>query len=313
MRKVVLLLCLVPAFALAQQGPGADPGGTVPTSVTLPTERLQTPTASDLYCAGFVAKKIESHSKYVTGGWDSPFATKYATNEPIFLHGKGYESGQEYSVVRELVDPNHFEVYKGQLAAVKAAGQPYQELGRVQIVDTRNKMAIARVEFSCDAMLPGDYLIPFVEKPATAFHLPMKFDRFAPPNGQLTGRIVMAKDFDTELGTGGKVYLNIGANQGLKIGDFLRAQRTYEHAAQDPVDSLSFHATTLEPTQAHRTTVNPGFMDRSNGPVVRTADMGQKAVGEMVVIGTTPTTATAMIVFALEPVYVGDRVELDQQ
>ena len=54
-------------------------------------------------------------------------------------------------------------------------------------------------------------------------------------------------------------------------------------------------------------------MDRSNGPVVRTADMGQKAVGEMVVIGTTPTTATAMIVFALEPVYVGDRVELDQQ
>src|SRR5207302_197454 len=68
MRKAVLLLCLVPAVALAQQGPGADPGGTVPTSVTLPTERLQTPTASDLYCAGFVAKKIESHSKYVDGG-----------------------------------------------------------------------------------------------------------------------------------------------------------------------------------------------------------------------------------------------------
>jgi hypothetical protein len=41
--------------------------------------------------------------------------------------------------------------------------------------------------------------------------------------------------------------------------------------------------------------------------------MGQKGVGEIVIIGTTPTTATGMIVFALEPVYVGDRVELDQQ
>lgn len=313
MRKAVLLLCLVPAVALAQAGPGADPGGTVPTSATFPTERLQTPTATDLYCAGFVGKKIESHSKYVAGGWDSPFTTQYGTNDPIFLHGKGYETGQEYTVVRELFDPNHFELYKGQRAAVAAAGQPYEELGRVQIVDTRNKMAIARVEFSCDTVLPGDYLVPFVEKPASAFHLPMRFDRFAPLNGQTSGRIIMGKDFDTELGTGGKVYLNIGANQGLKIGDFLRAERTFDHAAHDPVDSLSFHATTIEPTQSHATTVNPGFMDRSHGPVVRTADMGQKAVGEIVIIGTTPTTATGMIVFALEPVYVGDRVELDQQ
>jgi hypothetical protein len=314
MKKAVLLLVLLPAVALAQQSPASDPAGTVPTSVTFPTERLQTPTAADLYCAGFVSKKIESRSKYVAGGWDSPFTTRYATNDPVYLHGNGYEAGQEYTVVRELVDPNHFEFYKGQTAAVKAAGQAYAELGRVQIVDTRNnKMAIARIEFSCDNVLPGDYLIPFVEKPATAFHLPMRFDRFATPNGQLSGRIIMAKDFDTELGTGGKVYLNIGANQGLKVGDFLRAERTFNHVAQDPVDSLSFRASTVEPTQAHETTMNPTFMAGGKGPTVHIADMGQKGVGEIVIIGTTPTTATGMIVFALEPVYVGDRVELDQQ
>jgi hypothetical protein len=313
MKKVALFLFLLPAISLAQQSGSADPQGTVPTSVTFPVERVATPTAADLYCAGFVSKKIESRGKYVTGGVESPFTTQYANGEAIFLKGKDYEPGQEYTVVRELKDPNRYELFQGQWAAVKAAGQPYEELARVQVVDTRNKMAVARVEFSCDPVLPGDYLIPFVEKPAAAFHAPMRIDRFAPANGQVSGRIILAKDFDSELGTGGKVYLNIGANQGLKVGDFMRAERSFDAVAHDAVDSLSFYASTVEPTQAHQTSVNPGFLDRSSGPVVHLSDMPHKAVGEIVIIGTTPTTATGMIVFALEPVYVGDRVELDQQ
>jgi hypothetical protein len=35
-------------------------------------------------------------------------------------------------------------------------------------------------------------------------------------------------------------------------------------------------------------------------------------VGEIVVIGVTPTTATGMIVFALEDVHAGDGVEMDE-
>jgi hypothetical protein len=313
MKKAALLLILLPAIALGQESGAAIPSGTVPTSVTFPTERVQTPTAADLYCAGFVSKKIEAKGKFVTGGLESPFTTKFANGEVVFLNGKGYEAGQEYTVVRELTDPNRYELFQGQWSALKAAGQPYEELARVQIVDTRNKMAVARIEFSCDTVIPGDYVVPFVEKPASAFHAPMKFDRFAPANGQVNGRIILAKDFDSELGTGGKVYLNIGANQGLKVGDFLRAERSFDAVSHDPVDSLSFYASTVEPTQAHPTTMNPTFMERSAGPVVHTADMPRKAVGEIVIIGTTPTTATGMIVFALEPVYVGDRVELDQQ
>ena len=40
---------------------------------------------------------------------------------------------------------------------LKAMGQPYAELGRVRIVDTRGKMAVAHVEFSCETIVPGDY------------------------------------------------------------------------------------------------------------------------------------------------------------
>src|SRR5450432_349912 len=222
---------------------------------------------------------------------ESPFTTRFATNEAIFLNGK-YEAGQEYSIVRETVDPNRYEMFKGQWSALKAAGQPYEEVGRVKVVDTRSKMAIAKVEFSCDTIVPGDYAVPFVEKPAAAFHSPMRFDLFAPSNGQLTGRIILGKDFDTELGTGGKVYLNVGANQGLKLGDFVRATRTYEVSAKDPVDSLSFAAQVQEPTQARQTVIDPSFMDKSRGPVVHVSEMPKRAVGEILIIGVTPATAT---------------------
>ena len=110
-------------------------------------------------------------------------------------------------------------------------------------------MAVAKVEFACDTIVPGDYAIPFEEKPAALFHAPMRFDLFAPSNGQLSGRIILGKDFDSEMGSGGKVYLNVGANQGLKLGDFVRATRTYEVTAKDPVESLSFAAAVQEPTQ----------------------------------------------------------------
>jgi hypothetical protein len=141
----------------------------------------------------------------------------------------------------------------------------------------------------------------------------MRLDVFAPANGQVSGRIILAKDFDSEMGTGGKVYLNIGSNHGLKVGDYLRAVRSYETTAHDSVDSLSFEAPALEPTQAKQPSTNPGLFGKTNGPEIHTSEMPRRAVGEIVIIGTTPSTATGMVVYSLEPVHLGDRVELDQQ
>jgi len=42
-------------------------------------------------------------------------------------------------------------------------------------------------------------------------------------------------------------------------------------------------------------------------------DLPRRAVGEVVVLNVTPTASSAMIVFALEDVYAGDTVELDEQ
>jgi hypothetical protein len=160
-------------------------------------------------------------------------------------------------------------------------------------------------------MNPGDTAIPFVEKETVAPHGPLRFDRFLPASPKTSGRIVMAKDFDSQLGTGQKVYINLGSKQGVKIGDYFRAVRTYEADLKDPVDSLSFRAQLSEDTQKKQTTFDPAMFEKANGPVIHVRDLPRRAVGEIVIIGVTDTTATGMIVFANEDVHAGDGVELD--
>jgi hypothetical protein len=322
MKKTVLLMSLLLVMAAQAQQTDSSPAnstaepspqGTFPTSVSFPTERVQTPTHADIYCAGFLSKQLLPNAHYVAGGLHTPSTTKFVNGDMIYLGGGGYQSGQEYTILRALQDPNKYELFAGQHALIRATGQPYAELARVKIIDTRNKTAIAEVEFSCDPIVPGDIAVPFAEKPMVSFHPPVRFDRFAPANGKLSGRIVMAKDFDSEVGTGMKVYMNVGTSQGIKVGDYFRAVRSYETDLKDPVDSLSFKASTTEDTQKDAPSIEPRFMSRGKGQVLRVADLPRRSVGEIVVISATDTTATGMIVFALEDVHVGDGVELDEQ
>jgi len=317
MKKTRLLLVLCMAVAARAQQPATQtelnaPAGTQPTTVSFPFERIQTPTPIDLACAGFVSKQLVPNSNFVAGDLYTPSDTKNSNGEVIYLAGKGYEVGQKYTVVRELRDPNRYEIFAGQHTLLKTMGQPYSELARVRIIDTRSKMAIAEVETSCDPVNPGDYVIPYVEKPAITFHPPLRFDRFVPSNGKLTGRIAMAKDFDSEIGPGDKVYMNVGSNQGVKPGDYFRAVRSYEADLHDPTDSLSFKASTNEDTQAHQASIDPNFLTKTGGPVIHVRDLPRRSVGEVVVLSTTPTTSTGMVVFAMESVHLGDGVELDQ-
>lgn len=253
MKKTGLLILLLAASAWAQDASvtsasssneAAAPQGTAPTSTTFPTERIQMPTYADLYCAGFINKQILPNANYVAGGLSTPNTTKFVTGDIVYLAGTGYSVGAQFTILRELQDQNRYEVFPGQRRTLAATGQPYGEIGRVRVVDTRSKMAIAQVEFSCDTINPGDIAVPFAEKTAVSFHPPARFDQFAPSSGKLTGRIVLARDFDSVIGPGMKVYMNVGANQGVKVGDYFRAVRSYEADLHDPVDSLSFMAST---------------------------------------------------------------------
>lgn len=317
MKKIGLLVLLLATASWAQSGTDGDaadaPQGTAPTTASFPMERVQTPSYADLYCAGFISKQILPDANYVMGGLETPSTTKFGRGDIIYLHGSGYSAGAEYEILRALRDVNEYEMYPGEKKLMKETGQPYEEVARVRVVDTRSKAAIARIEYACDGVDPGDTAIPFAEKQLVNFHPPMHFDRFLPPSNRLTGRVVMGKDFDSELGTGQKVYINVGSNQSVKIGDFFRVVRSYEADLRDPVDSLSFDASMAEDTQKKTPTFDPGLFEKGNGPVIHVRDLPRRAVGEIVIIGVTNTTATGMIVFSMEDVHAGDGVELDPQ
>jgi len=316
MKKTGLLLLLAATFAVAQQSTTAttpDTDGIVHTSANVPYVRFQTPTQADIYCAGFITKDRIPNANYVNGGLETPASTKFEIGELVYLAGSGYQPGQLYSIIRELRDVNEYELYPGMRKVLNSTGRPYGEIGRVRILDIRSRSTIAQVEFSCDPINPGDVAVPFVERTPISFHVPGHFDRFAPPSGKLSGRVVLGKDFDGTLGTGMKLYMNMGSNQGVKVGDYFRVVRPYSATLHDPVDSLMFKAAMSEDTQARPPSFDANFMTRSKGPNIHVADLPRRAVGEVVVLNVTPTSSSAMVVFALEDVYAGDWVEMDEQ
>ena len=315
MKKTGLLVLLLATAAWAQNGvenaPLEVPQGTAPTTNSFPGQRIQMPTYSDLYCAGFISKHILPDANFVAGGLQTPSTTKFVRGDMVYLQGTGYVLGAEYEIVRQLRDINEYEMFPGQAKVLKQTGQAYEEVGHVKVIDMRSRDAVAQIDYSCDGINPGDTAIPFAEKQLVNFHSPIRFDRFLPASNKTSGRIVMAKDFDSELGTGHKVYINIGSNQGVKIGDYYRAVRSYEADLHDPVDSLSFKAAISEDTQKKMPSIDPNFLTKTNGPTIHVRDLPRRAVGEIVIIGVTDTTATGMIVFALEDVHAGDGVEAD--
>jgi hypothetical protein len=319
MKKIVLLFLATVSTISAQSGANGNgtnaitPEGTIPTTANFPIQRVLKPTYADIYCAGFISRQTLPDANFVAGGLETPETTKFANGDIVYLKGSGYTAGARYEIIRALRDINEYETFVGQRKLLKATGQPYEAVGRVRVIDTRNKTAVAQVEFSCDPINPGDTAIPFVEKTMVDFHPPVRFDRFLPAASKVSGRIVMGKDFDTELGTGRKVYFNVGENQGVKVGDYFRAVRHYEADLKDPVDSLSFKAALSEDTQKKTPSFDPGMFEKGNGPVIHVRDLPRRAVAEVVVVGTTATTSTGMIVFAMEDVHAGDDVELDDQ
>src|SRR5712691_12794041 len=121
MKKTGLLLLMLSVAAWAQQSnpaPASAPAdqsssqGTVNTSVSSPTERVQTPTYADLYCAGFISKQRLPDADFVAGGLQTPNTTKFATGEIVYLAGGGYQSGAQYSIVREMSDPNRYDNFR---------------------------------------------------------------------------------------------------------------------------------------------------------------------------------------------------------
>lgn len=302
MKRVLLLLVLLaPALYAQTASQAALP---TPTAVNANvTERNVTVTTSDLYCAGFVTRTAVGKDHFVAGGLNTPHQSRFSTGDYIYLRGGTYQPGTRVSLVREVQDPNRFTAYAGVDQLLKQAGQQYADLGYAVVVENRGVgIAVAKVEFTCDTLVQGDQVVPFVAKQPIAYRRLSTMDQFPAAPASVAGRIIAAKDFNGYVGSGHKVYINLGTDRGLKPGDYLRVVRGYNPKEFDGADASVFNATIAEDTQKNPPSVTGAQLK----------DLPRHVVGEVIVLSTQAGTATAMVTFALEELHVGDFVEVEQ-
>jgi len=300
MYKIAIALLLASAAAMAQTTPQQASPTPQPFSSNL-VEKRQGPTYSDINCAGFVTPDIIPTQDFVLAGERAPDTTRFGTGDVIYLTGPGFAVGQRYRLVRRVKDPNHNELFPGQQKVLRKMGGMYADLGIVKVNYIDHGIAVAKIEFSCQSIVPGDVAIPFVGRPKPAFsQAASQFQKFGVPKSSVTGQIAMAKEFDSFVVTGTKVYLNIGSNQGLKPGEYLRVTRGYDPAHEAPIDKLSSLASMWEDTRDQMPT--PTSKDLKYLP--------HRGIGEVMVLSVTPTTATGMVILTLEDMHLGDQVEV---
>lgn len=313
MSKVTTLLAfLVVATALTcQTGPApADspaPSATNGAEPNIHEVHLVPVTHSDMNCSGYITTQHIPRDHYVMAGWYSPNFVRYSAGDYVYLHGSLPE-GSEYSIVRELQDPDRGEFFVGQHHAIASAGAPYAEVGRVTVVAKNGKSSAAQITFSCEDLLPGDFAIPVQEHPPVVARREAPFNRFPETGKGLRGRIIMQKGFEAYGGAGSKVYLNIGSDKGVKPGDYFMAVRGFGKNLGDAADRAAYEATIYDDTQKH-VVVADASPFHGSGTRVHLADLPERALGEIIVLSVTPKSSTAMVTFSLEDIQVGDYVE----
>lgn len=263
--------------------------------------RVDQVTYTDVNCSGYLTSEKYSRANHVEGGLYTPNAVRYADREYIYLAGGGYAVGNEYMIVREVQDANKFEIFPGQTKMVEKIGHLYGDIAHVKVTYIEGEIAVAEVNFSCDTAVPGDLVIPFKERPIIKLNNRSdSFQRFQKFSGGVSGRIVMGKGFDDFLGTGQKVYMDIGSSKGIKPGDYLRITRNYDPDQMAPIDQIGMSASELEDSQK-----DPAKIKISN-----MKNLPYHGIGELVILNVTDTTATGMITTAVEDVQPGDVVEV---
>ena len=193
-----------------------------------PAPDISQATFSNVYCSGFYSdEKVPDATRLVSGEQSSDKLT-FARGDYVYINrgmDKGVRVGDRYSVVRPEKDQLDVEWFKWQDKLVKAMGTHYLDAGQLRVVVVQPKVAIAEVTLSCDYMQRGDIVLPYQERPDPAFKDAGAFDHFAPVSGKPVAMIVESKDYQQSAGQGNTVYVNLGTNKGVKVGDYFRVFR----------------------------------------------------------------------------------------
>jgi hypothetical protein len=280
-------------------------------SISAGVAAAQTPRQSlnsgDLYCSGVVTNESVPKDTYVITGEQSNYKITFSEGDYIYINkgsSQGVKVGDQFQVIRPVVDTIEIEWTKWQNSILHKMGTVWADEARATVVVAQSDVSIAQVQNSCDYVQRGDIALPFAERPAPSLKSELNFDRFAPPNGKQLAMVITGKKFQQQTGTNDIVYVNLGANQGVKVGDYFRLFRyqgtEHETAYQTPRFAFDVEGV-LGPTVGFGQA--PMKYNWKNVP--------RESLGEAVVLRTGPNSSTVLITFALREVFPGDYVEVE--
>ncbi|HMD32662.1 MAG TPA: hypothetical protein VKG84_12190 [Candidatus Acidoferrales bacterium] len=286
MRRIAIpLLCLLTFCAVGIR------------AQTEPVERGHSATEADSLCAGMITPEKIPYDTYIISGEQADPQTVYSTGQFVYINkgaGDGVKVGDEFMVMREQRDFLHVRFFDQEHKLANSLGQQWSDVGRVRVQVVHPRVSIAQVTYACTYMERGDHVRPAVAYPQPPFRPLKDLDRFAPPSGKATGRVVRGKNLQAAEGRGAVVYVNL---TGVQPGDYIRFFR---------------------PTAPHDTSIYQlgGMADHVFGfgdtpQRWRSADLPREVLGEGVVMRTSPTTATVLIYNSLREIYLGDWVEIE--
>ena len=323
----VLLFCaFAAASASAQTSDGQTAGGQTLRMPDVQTPvRARTPAAheSEVRCGGFIEQTAQPSSGQIVGGYEETERRLFAQSNFVYVDAgaqSGMREGQEFTVVRPRGRFSSKFSRKGTL------GVYTQEVGRVRVVRVDARVSVAEVTRACGDILLGDFLRPYAPREVPNARAAGVLDTFAAPTGKQTGRIVLARDGRETVSRDDVVFVDLGAEDNIKVGDYLTVFRPDGHAelinfgdeqvanSRRDYESNELGGGGAFSNQAQRVrdadgpksgkTVTTPRIKRSRPPVPR------KVVGELVVLRVEGRTATAVVTRTAQEIHTGDSVEV---
>lgn len=255
---------------------------------------------STVYCSGFVSDQKVPDATRLVSSEQSNVKLIFARGDYVTINrgqDKGVRVGDRYSVVRAESDPLEVNWFKWQAKLLKAMGTHYLDAGQLRIINVQSKTAIAEVTLSCDYMQRGDIVLPFQERPEPAFKDAGAFDHFAPISGKPVAMIVQSKDYQQSAGRGSTVYVNLGTEKGVKVGDYFRIFRYQGTLAELAPETKDFQ------DRLYGFGSSPGRYNWN--------DLPREVLGEGLVINVSRNASTVFVTFSSADIYAGDYIEIE--
>jgi len=266
---------------------------------TQPVAASTSPDYSSIYCSNFVAPDAGSDTRLISGE-QANSKLVFAQRDIVYISkgsSQGVHVGDRYSVYRPVKDALDVQWFKWQDKLMKAMGTLYLDAGQLSVVSVQPNVAIAQVTFACDYLQRGDFIRPWQERPSPPFKPAEKFDPYAAVNGKSIGMVVVGKNFSQLYGKLQTVYVNLGTNQGVNVGDYMRIFR-YQGGGVETVTNYDDFQYKMY-----------GF---GSTPVAyKWNDLPREMLGEGIVLNVSPNSSTMLITYSRTDIFAGDYVEVE--